>query len=87
MSGGALGDPETSHPGLRGELGLNEIFHELANATELRFRGTTLNGDVIAILVDQAFAGDDDAMLFPFENLADVFNEFFAAEGNLRQIN
>ena len=91
MGGRALGDPEAGDAGLRADLRLDQILHQFADAAELGVTGRigrgSLDGDVVAVLVHETLAGDDDAVLLALEDAADVVEEFLVGEGNLGEVN
>ena len=91
MGGRALGDPEAGDAGLRADLRLDQILHQFADAAELGVTGRigrgSLDGDVVAVLVHETLAGDDDAVLLALEDAADVVEELLVGEGNLGEVN
>jgi hypothetical protein len=89
VGGGALGDTEAGHAGLRANLRLDDVLEGFADATELGMAGigtAGLDRDIVAVLVDEAFAHDDDAVLLALQHAADVLNELLVGERDFREI-
>lgn len=90
VGGGALGHAELDGAGLEGgEVLLDEGLEVVAGAAELGVAkgvGGLGGGDVVAVGIDEAFAYDDEAGFFAFEDALDVVDKFLGAEGDLGEV-